>query len=244
MIATCGGACGSSRQVVWASPWPLRRPGRPGSMLAHISTVPESAGRESAVPRDRGHRGRAAECEPPFSYTATFTLSAGLTFVKISQTYNAARCAETGLWVTCSGKVIGGDIYADSFSLDLRAARAGTYTLKNVVKVTDQSDIDPSNNTADLTVAVGEASVSAAGSRVAPLRSGRSAWCAPPRWAGTHWPGSRCGSRTGLAASGRCRRPRKASAWPDRSPPQQVGRSLLVALPRRLPERVHAMPAS
>lgn len=111
----------------------------------------------------------------PFAYTATFTLSSGLTFVKISQTYNAAKCTETGMSATCSGKVIGGDVYADSFSLDLRAARAGAYTLKNVVKVTDQSDTDPSNNTAELTVAVGEASVSAAGFRLAPspVRAGR-----------------------------------------------------------------------
>jgi hypothetical protein len=112
--------------------------------------------------------------------------------------------------------VIGGDIYADSFSLDLRAARAGTYTLKNVVKVTDQSDIDPSNNTAELTVAVGEASVSAAGFRLSPspVRAGRAVQATllltrgatpvrPQRVAcaatlgGHALAGSRCGSRTG-----------------------------------------------
>ena len=140
--------------------------------LEHAGSAPV-AGQQFRV--IAGIEGTPPNASPPFSYTATFTLSAGLRFVKISQTYNAAKCTETGLSATCSGKVIGGDLYADSFSLDLRAARAGTYTLKNVVKVTDQSDIDSSNNTAELTVAVGEASVSAAGFRLSPspIRAGR-----------------------------------------------------------------------
>ena len=110
---------------------------------------------------------------PPFDFTATFTLAAGLQLVKVSQTFNAARCTTSGQSVTCSGRVIGGDKYAESYQLDLKAARAGGYSITSVVRVDGQTDTDPANNNTELTVAVGEAAVSVSAFRLSPARAGR-----------------------------------------------------------------------
>jgi hypothetical protein len=122
-----------------------------------------------------GIEGRPPNASPPFAYAATFTLSGGLAFVKVSQEFNAAQCTRSGSSASCTGNVIGGDIYADSYRLDLRAARAGTYSVRNVVRIVGQADADPSNNDADLAVVVGEAPLAVSGFRLSPSppRAGR-----------------------------------------------------------------------
>jgi hypothetical protein len=69
--------------------------------------------------------------------------------------------------------VIGGDKYAESYQLDLKAARAGSYSITSVVRVDGQIDTNPANNDAELTVAVGEAAVSVSAFRLSPARAGR-----------------------------------------------------------------------
>ena len=112
---------------------------------------------------------------PPFDFTATFTLATGLQLVKVSQTYNAARCTTSGSSTTCSGRVIGGDKYAESYQLDLKAARPGPYDIRSVVRVDGQTDTNPSNNSAELSVTVGEAAVAVSSFRFspAPPKAGR-----------------------------------------------------------------------
>jgi hypothetical protein len=112
---------------------------------------------------------------PPFDFTTTFTLAAGLQLVKVSQTYNAARCTTSGSSTTCSGRVIGGDKYAESYQLDLKAARPGPYEIKSVIRVDGQTDTNPGNNSAELSVMVGEAAVAVSSFRLspAPPRAGR-----------------------------------------------------------------------
>ena len=71
--------------------------------------------------------------------------------------------------------MIGGDKYAESYQLDLKAARPGRYDIRSVVRVDGQTDTNSGNNSAELSVTVGEAVVAVSGFRLspAPPRAGR-----------------------------------------------------------------------
>ncbi len=158
-----------------------RRPGRiggrgdRGGCARPPRTGRRRARRRSAVPGDRGYRRPAAEREPAVRLRGDVHAVRGLALVKVSQEFNAAQCTQSGSSATCTGNVIGGDKYADSYRLDLRAARAGTYSVRNVVRIVGQADADPSNNDADLAVVVGEAPLAVSGFRLSPSppRAGR-----------------------------------------------------------------------
>ena len=98
-----------------------------------------------------------------------------MAFVKVSQEFNAAQCTQSGLSASCTGNVIGGDKYADSYRLDLRATRAGSYTVRSSVRIVGEADADPSDNEAELAVVVSEAPLAVSGFRLSPSppRAGR-----------------------------------------------------------------------
>jgi hypothetical protein len=114
--------------------------------------------------------GLPAGATPPFSYSITFTLGAGLELVKVSQQFNAARCTVGGLEITCTGNVIGGTIDSDAYRLDLRG-RSGTQTLTAKVRV--EGDTNPANDAAELTLTIREGAVSVSRFRLSPARAGR-----------------------------------------------------------------------
>jgi hypothetical protein len=113
--------------------------------------------------------GLPAGATPPFSYSITFTLGAGLELVKVSQQFNAARCT-VAAQVTCTGSVIGGTIDSDAYRLDVRG-RSGTQTM--AAKVSAEGDINPANDAAELVLTIREGAVSVAGFRLSPARAGR-----------------------------------------------------------------------
>jgi hypothetical protein len=113
--------------------------------------------------------GLPAGATPPFSYSITFTLGAGLELVKVSQQFNAARCT-VAAQVTCTGSVIGGSIDSDAYRLDLRG-RSGTQTLTGKVSV--EGDTNPANDAAELTLTIREGAVSVSRFRLSPARAGR-----------------------------------------------------------------------
>jgi hypothetical protein len=120
-----------------------------------------------------GVHGLPPNAGPEFDFTVTVDVGSGLQIVKVSQTYNAARCTTVGSKITCFGTAIGAREYADTYNLDLRAAKAGSYLVSSAVTVEGQTDTNPANNEAELTVAVGEAAVSASAFRLSPARAGR-----------------------------------------------------------------------
>lgn len=91
-----------------------------------------------------------------FAFVLTMTLPANVTYLSSQGVGTALLCERALPIVTCRGRHIGGDINP-SVNFTLRAATAGSYTLRGSVAADDDTDTDPSNNVAQLTVDVAPA---------------------------------------------------------------------------------------
>ena len=91
---------------------------------------------------------------PPFTFAVTVMLPSGVQFLSASRGQPVVfQCQGTGQTITCGSRHIGAD-HTSQVSLVLRAARAGTYTVHASVAVVGDSDSNPADNAAELTVDV------------------------------------------------------------------------------------------
>jgi hypothetical protein len=94
---------------------------------------------------------------PPFRFAVAVTLPEGVEFRSASPGLPTTfQCESSGRTVTCRGRSIGGEI-TSSVNLRLRAARAGSYTIRAAVVVEGDTDSDSANNAAEITVDVSAA---------------------------------------------------------------------------------------
>ncbi len=90
---------------------------------------------------------------PPYEFTIAVRLSPNLMFLRASNPYQGVSCAQSGLTITCRGRVIGGDINTN-IDFSLRATSAGEATVSATLTVDSAPDTNPQNNTAQLVVPV------------------------------------------------------------------------------------------
>ena len=124
---------------------------------------------------------------PAFDFTLALTLPADIAFVSARGLPVNPQCTSAGQVVTCRSRSIGGEI-TTNINYTLRAARAGSFTIRGAVTIEGQADTSPANNAAELNVNVLGAPVPAV--------------CVVPRVVGKTVPAarqaiSRAGCRTG-----------------------------------------------
>jgi hypothetical protein len=93
---------------------------------------------------------------PAFEFSLTVNLPSGVAFVSARGLPVAAQCASSGQAITCRSRSIGGEI-TSNINLTLRAAQSGSHTLRASVAVQSDTDSNPVDNAAQLTVEVGAA---------------------------------------------------------------------------------------
>ena len=112
-----------------------------------------------------------------YDYTLKVEVPTGVTVVGVFTVGHAGAppCEKNASGVTCTGRGLSGVHSSVGFRLELRASRAGSFMLRNEVTVTDGTDPNPANNTAELSVSVAEAPLAVAGlvRSPTPPRAGR-----------------------------------------------------------------------
>lgn len=95
---------------------------------------------------------------PPFDFTLALTLPGEIAFVSARGLPVNPQCTTAGQVVTCRSRSIGGEI-TTNINYTLRAARAGSFTIRGSVTLDGATDTGPANNSAELTVNVDAAPV-------------------------------------------------------------------------------------
>ena len=111
-----------------------------------------------------GEYADAQSASGAWGYSLRLEIPAGLTIVRLREAGHggAAPCQQDAAGVTCAGIAALAN-YSVAFHLELRASRAGVYSLRNTVTLTDGIDPNATNNVAELSVTVADAPLAVAG---------------------------------------------------------------------------------
>ena len=91
---------------------------------------------------------------PAFDWTVALTLPAGMEYLTtVRGIPTVPQCSVAGTVVTCRGRSIGGEV-TSSTTLRFRASAAGQYTIRGTAAIVGQTDTDPANDSAELSVTV------------------------------------------------------------------------------------------